>query len=245
MNDALIQKIRKILSKTAEAGCTEEEANSAFALANKLMMEHNITMMEVKASSQTTETVFGEAKATEYGRWTLDIGLATSVVQDFFFVKAVSIPKPGSRRYQNLLFFGTKENAITAKYVYDGMLTAFDTLWINYQKKNRRPANERRTFIRGVTEGFKLKLREERKNLVQQQDIMRGNVGTEIILRSVQAQTLERFNKLYPMLKNRSVKFTGGRYNSETHAAGINAGKNLNISRPIGRDNSNLKGLVK
>ncbi len=248
MNDALIQKIRKILSKTAEAGCTEEEANSAFALANKLMMEHNITMMQVKTSGEQSEQVFGEAKADEYGKWTLDISLAAGTVQDFFFVKYIAMPKPGARRYNILLFFGTKENAITAKYVYDGLISAFDNLWTSYQRKHRRPAKERRTFIRGVTEGFKCKLREERKNLVQEQDLTRGAGGTEIVLRSVVQQTLERFNKTYPDLKYRKVQMARDSYNPQTRAAGFNAGKNLNISRPIGHSKSTSearKGLVK
>ncbi|MGO9180794.1 MAG: DUF2786 domain-containing protein [Candidatus Limnocylindrales bacterium] len=45
-NEGRVAKIRKILTKTEDAGCTQEEAEAAFALATRLMAEHNLEMSD-------------------------------------------------------------------------------------------------------------------------------------------------------------------------------------------------------
>jgi hypothetical protein len=46
MND-IVERIRKILAKTEEAGCTQAESEAAMAMASRLMAEHNLSMSEV------------------------------------------------------------------------------------------------------------------------------------------------------------------------------------------------------
>ena len=59
MSDSIIEKIRKLLSKTTENGCTEAEAMSAAAMAVKIMDRHNIVEADVLAGqTEATDALF-------------------------------------------------------------------------------------------------------------------------------------------------------------------------------------------
>lgn len=58
---ALHAKLRALLAKTTEAGCTEAEALAAAALARRLMDTHNVEMADLaEVEDWTTESVPGE-----------------------------------------------------------------------------------------------------------------------------------------------------------------------------------------
>lgn len=67
-NADVIDKIRKILKKTEEAGCTQQEAENAFKLASRLIAEHNLSMAEIeKEDGQADDISWLEDDALEHG----------------------------------------------------------------------------------------------------------------------------------------------------------------------------------
>lgn len=54
MATSIVEKIKKILSKTVENGCSPEEAASAAAMAAKLMEQHQIDMAELVEKGEAT-----------------------------------------------------------------------------------------------------------------------------------------------------------------------------------------------
>lgn len=51
-NENILNKIKNLLNKTVENGCTESEAISAFEMARKLMLKHKIEEKDIISSSE-------------------------------------------------------------------------------------------------------------------------------------------------------------------------------------------------
>lgn len=247
MNADIINKIKALLSKTTEAGCTEAESQAAVAMANKLITQHNISLDEIRQTEKNADTdTWGEGKIYESGKYTLDISLAVKVIEDFFFVKHIMFKNPTTRagRGFKLCFYGKKENVITAKYVFDGLMFAFDNLWSKYRRNTGCEAKYRRTFIFNLAKGFGDKLKIDRYNMVKEMDAEKcATQGTTALaIRNIQEHTIQKFHSTYPNLKSSNINFSQIKHNSSVAQAGYNAGRKLNINRPIS-DQSNRKAI--
>lgn len=245
-----MERIKKILKKTEEAGCTEEEAASAFAVASRLMAEHNLTMSDVaSASAEPAATEFiDDESGFETNKWELVHNLAYAAVNEHFFVKGYFSQ---SGRIKKLLFFGTRENVEAAKFVFVGLLNAFDNLWFNHKARTRCHGSERRAYTVGVASGFRDKLKQQRQAMEAEKDLLSGKRegGTALALRSVQ-QEIERAweAKRNPSGDNRrkskqhSGNFAAVSGSRTTYEAGYAAGKSLNISKSIGSNGRKALG---
>ena len=68
---ALIEKVRKILAKTEDSGCSAAESERAFAIASRIMAEHNLDMSEVEQKEDGSQS-WTEDDVFETGRWTVE-----------------------------------------------------------------------------------------------------------------------------------------------------------------------------
>lgn len=62
----MLDKVRAILSKTMEAGCTEEEAMTALAKGRELMATYEIDEAELDAADQEKATIFRTSPSDPY-----------------------------------------------------------------------------------------------------------------------------------------------------------------------------------
>jgi plasmid stabilization system protein ParE len=228
----LIERVRKILTKTEATNCTQAEAASALAFASKLMAEHNLTVDEVNASTDAAESWL-EDEVYETGRWGLEDSLVYGIVKEFFFVEGFFNLNNGKKV---LLFFGKASNVAAARNTWNSLHAAFDRLWTMYRILNRRPAGERRLFVSGLAKGFAEKLRDERRAMEIERDIVQGTAsgGTALALRSVADETLAEYRKAHP----KHGKATRGRFaavegDRSTLQAGYEAGKVLNFAKGV------------
>lgn len=69
--DKMVEKVRALLAKTIDNGCTEDEAMSAFDVASRMMDEYEITEDDLKLEGETA--IIGESvvKDTQAIRWKL------------------------------------------------------------------------------------------------------------------------------------------------------------------------------
>lgn len=239
---SLIERIHKILSKTTEAGCTQQEADAAFAMASRLMAEHNLKMDDVRVSGggESAEEKFVEEPAYQTGRWTLECNLAYNIVKTYFFVEGFLGGRVGNQKV--LYFFGTEANTATAKHIFNALLSSADRLWTTYRITRNRPASESRLYKTGLMSGFREKLDEERRALKMEQDILRGSSGgTELAIKRVEEMTTQKFKEAHSDLKNKSRSYAAPSGDRSTLQAGYEAGRSLNLNRGIG--GSNRKGI--
>ena len=234
-NDALIAKIRKILEKTESAGCTEAEAASAFALASRLMAEHNLDMADIAVKDGEPAVEWAEDAVFETGQWKQEYNITWNIVHEHFFVEGWFAQRNGKKV---LMLFGKKENLEAARFVFQGLIAAYPALWTTYRFTNNAPASDRRVFIVGVAEGFKSKLADERRAMEVERDLLKGRTGgTALALVSVKQETNAQYAIAHP--RNAKRGYGKGHYASlkgsqSTLEAGIAAGRRLDLNRSIG-----------
>ena len=175
VNPSVIEKLRKILAKTEEAGCTEAEAQSAMARASRLMAEHNLSLDQIQKEVGSEKVEWIEGSGDTLTRWTMEHNLAFFIAKEFFFVEGL-IHNIGYGRTQKklLTLFGQAHNVEAGKWAFNALLDAFGRLFREYRKKSGCPANERRMFVSGVAKGFREKMQDERTALEIERDIDTG-----------------------------------------------------------------------
>jgi hypothetical protein len=249
--DDIIERIRKLLTKTEANGCSKDEAESAFKVASRLMAEHNLDMAEIEEKDGPSSESFIEADAADTGKWTLEMNLAYGIVSEFFFVQGYfdrRTVKVGPVTYYNgeptketkerkvLIFFGTRTNVDAARFTYTALLQAFDRLFVEYRARSGCPIGDRRLFITGVAHGFSQKMRDERRAMEIERDITRGKSSgsTALVLASIAERTKLAYREAHPGHKKGNVRFGETTGSQSSLEAGIAAGKALNLNRAIG-----------
>jgi hypothetical protein len=235
VNNALIEKIRKILSRTEQAGCTPAEAETAYAMAARLLAEHNLSMADVELTSPETETFDHQTEREDIGRhYRQEHDLAQSAACYATFTRSLIF----STRHQGkaVAFFGTRENAEAAQWMFRAMLESYRRLFAEYRSTTGAPASDKRAFLVGVTSGFMARIREERETLQAEQDILRGTPSgsTALVLASVKDKTEIAFNRKYAKIKPvRQASASAPIDSVGALEAGKQAGRSLRLSRPL------------
>jgi len=215
--DELLDTIKRLLALSSSSN--ENESASALARANKLMMEHNISMFDV--NNETSTSNYDEIDVYTAGRASSKDPYLCSILQDYFFVKAIYIPSDGYQRKTTLKFFGDKVNIQIAVYVYK----VLDILFSVYADVNKIQVKHRRAYYQGLCHGFKRKLKEER-------DAMNRNIassGTALVL--IDKALVKAYNNRFPTTKTKSVsKMT---MNDRAYNQGIVDAKEINLRQGI------------
>ena len=250
--ESLIERIRKILAKTEDAGCTEAESQKAFALASRLMAEHNLTMDEVERK-EGGEQSWLEDDACTVSKWTLEDNLAWGIVHQHFFIEGYFTHQYVDGNVKKvLMFFGRPDNVQTAKWTFNALLEAFDRLFGEYRKRTGAPASDRRIFISGVASGFSSKMTDEKRAMEVERDLLQGKTSgsTALALAGIREQTLMAYKEHNPgcFKKNGEKRTARGNYANLTGSAsafeaGQRAGRSLNLNRSIG-GGSQSKGIT-
>ena len=227
----VIEKVRKILERTERNNCTSAEAETAFAMASRMMTEHNLSMDEVKKADGGDD--WEEEEIFETGKWSLENNLVFGIVKEYFFVEGFLMPNGSGRK--RLMFFGKDSNVQVAKWTWNALHAAFNRLWTTYKIVNNRPASERRLYVSGLAKGFAEKLRDERKVIEIERDIAAGSTGgTALALVNVNKEIQTAFRNKHTKTTTKKSNFADLEGDKSTLQAGYEAGKNLNLNRAIG-----------
>jgi hypothetical protein len=237
----LIDRIKKILSKTEEAGCTPQEAEAAFAMASKLMTEHNLSMEDVRLSGEEVKEEWANETAGTFGHWTLAHNYAFAIAKEFCFVEGMftyRYPEGASNARKVFHLFGTKENVAAGRFMFTALLEAFDRLWLDHRSRTGDPASSKRLYVVGVASGFTIRMRDERKAVEAERDLLQAKPSgsTALAVISIAQRTREQhiqqhFGGKEP--KARSGKYAETRGSHSTFEAGVRDGKQLSLHRSI------------
>lgn len=137
-------KIKALLEKTVENGCTEGEAMAAASKAALLMKEHDLTY---KDCTNLRKEIEDEPHGTCGREFKVhDVRFCCSNIADYlncFYW----------RSGKNMIFFGSKTNTELAHHMVDLIRTAMDTEWARYNKRadhNVHGKTARKSFMMGM-----------------------------------------------------------------------------------------------
>ena len=230
-------RVLALLKKTEANGCTEEEAGTAFAAAQRLLAEHNLDMAEVLAADTAANRQHEETYDFESGTLPFihdlpdDYIRAGSIVMAFYGCVVMLRTDEGKKR---LLLFGPRVNVETGRYVLRFLVAAFDRLWHEYVKAHpwTRPG-DRVTFVQGVCTGFRAKMEEEKAKM-EVEARKAGRPGMEIALRNMNEIINAKLAAKYGQINHGGVQPKGsGSGRDDVRMAGETAGRNLNIAKPL------------
>jgi hypothetical protein len=131
MNDALIQKLKKLLA-LAGNNPSQQEAEAALSKAQALAIENGIDLALI-GSNEQEENVTREDM--EFGKRLPTVNnYITNVLTKFFNVRIIT--SGGRYGVRKLIFIGKQSDINTAKYVYTWLSDTMVNCWHNYYKSN-------------------------------------------------------------------------------------------------------------
>ncbi len=213
VDDSVIEKIRKLLN-LADGNKNVKEAENAILLAQKFLLQHNLTLADIKEKNpQDPELITHERIVEEIHKndkqWR---GLLLHVVTQNFLCKSLVFPS-------GYYLIGPEGNTVVAKELYEWLVSALTDIGKREYKghKDRGGLYSKKTwsnsFYLGAISSIRSKLDQQREDLVQGDPIVLASEGL------LKAYVEEHFNQV----KGRSMtNFSQGAYNK-----GLETGRNL------------------
>ncbi len=221
----LLKRIAGLLALAESSNL--HEAKTAAAVAQRLMLKHNIALSEQPDPKQYGFKHLGKPK----GRVPEAEHILAAILAEHFFVEAIWVPafRPHDGKRGNILeICGTPENLELAAYVYDFVLGTGERLWAEHKRVTGiRYNRDRRSFISGVMEGFRERLSAEKRTCREQGLVWVGDA---------ELHTYHR--RRHPYV--RQVRLQGNR-RTEARAYGREAGKSIVLLRGIGDQSTEHK----
>ena len=223
----LLDRIKALLSKTVENGCTEAEAMSALSMAQAMMDAYEVTaedLAETEKENAIKETM-KDMRDPHHIRRSLCVGIA-----QFTNTKVYSNqPRPQKFKYN---FVGLKADVEFAIW-----LTETLTMFVQKELKNyiwsndytSLPPAEKRRIINGFVIGATNRINERLNELsVQASPTVNGTA-----LMVIKDQLINR--KMQELgLNLRQPRARGSRINDNSFQAGKAAGDRASFGRPVG-----------
>lgn len=222
--DELMAKIESLL-KLAERAGTKAEAETALAMAHRLMMKHAIEEHEVRNRNKE-EVVYKDlllrrGKVDKY-----QYQLICHLITEYFNVTVYTYR---FKHEETLTYvFGTPDNCDFAQYVYNFLCTVYENLWNKLREEKPYLQKEHsRSYYVGLSVGFESTLKKEQENYSQVECTALMVIGKE----------LEDATKYaHPELKQTAVKFhtdNKKKFFPNIHNRGIEDGKKIKIAERV------------
>jgi hypothetical protein len=228
-------KIRALMSKTSDRGCTEAEAMSAMAKVGELLQQYDLTVSEVDIrNTSCVERVYATGNKVQ-PKWLSCIGGIGALT--------------GSRVWHTkqwvngnteivAKFFGMPEDTDMAIYLCQVISQAFVGEYRDFQKtekfRNLKACGYHgkriiTSFSHGMARTISNRLYELART--RKQEALKPSTGTSLVLIK-EAKVEEEFQqlglKLITRKTTRRITVEGG------YSAGQTAGGNVNLNRPVG-----------
>ena len=221
----ILKRVADLLA-LAESG-NQHEAENAAALAQRLMLKHNIALSERPERLRYGHRQLG----TPTGRVSESEHILAAILADHFFVEAIWVngyrPRDG-KRGSFLEISGTAENLELASYVHSFLKQTAERLWLEHKRSHGITKNrERRRFISGVMEGFRERLRSEKKKSEEKGLVWVGD-----------ADLADFYRRRHPHVRTVRLR---GHGTSDARRHGREAGRNIVLRRGM-RDSGRARG---
>jgi hypothetical protein len=222
--EKLYAKVRALLAKTQDNGCTEAEAMTALAKARAMIDAYEISDEELnltKAEKATIRT--SDAAHDKYGvRQWLHQGVA----------RFCSCNSWASTQNKQIAFCGLPGDVELAKWLLDSLEAFVRRELASFLLRDTSPRGMRRRVINGFIFGCAGRIRERLEDLARQsQQAVAAHINSRALVvvkgRAI-AETMEAAGIRLRMRTSRRVT------NERAHAEGRTAGDRASFGRPVG-----------
>jgi hypothetical protein len=224
--ESIRKKVAALLKQNTEAGATENEANNAFKIAQKLMQEHGITLEEIK-KQKSVNTDFSEKKINE-GRNNLHevdlYGISKAIAK---FTDTTIYKQKRVNEDATVVFFGYNADVELAEYIREVCKRAMETEWKMFSSTANLVGHKRRhrkNFMIGMSHRVAKRLEEMKSDHVQ-------TTGTELVVLKNQmvVQALNDHNVRIRKKSSRTVYYD----QNNAYVAGQQAGNNVQFNKKV------------
>jgi len=231
--ESVLKKIRALLAKTMEAGCTKAEALAAIEKANALIAAHEITETELNLTKQEKAILRREPAETK------DPHLIK-----YRLIYAVS-HFCGCRAWREsggkaLTFCGLPSDAQLATWMLDTLTAFVQNELVNHLIEVGPSRGERRQVIRDFVIGCTDRISDRLNKLREQRDLAAAPTSNARALVVVKDAAIEvKMDELGIHL--RSGSGLCGASDSPSYGAGSDAGDRASFGRPVSGRNATLR----
>jgi len=211
----VLERISQLLALAQSSNV--HEAETAASLAQRLMLKYNVEAATLGTKNGYSYRHLGVPS----GRVSESDRLLSVILGEHFFVEVIWVPvyRPlEQKRGQVLEICGTLPNIEMASYVHAFLTRASARLWEEHKLRDGISKNrDRRTYLAGVMEGFRDKLKSETRKNRAEGLVWIGDADLE-----------QYYRRRHPHIRHTR---TVGQTRTEAHGAGRRAGRNLVLHR--------------
>lgn len=234
--DAIAHRIRSLLAKTVENGCTEAEALAAAQAARRIMDAHRLTQSDIEIEAEPIDDIWIERPTAQK---LSAVDLCCSGISKYCGTQSWYEFKDGKRQWRVI---GLKADTEMAKYLYQMLATTIASETNTYIRANpaqhdsylspaqnaHRTIRVKQSFSVGMANRIASRLHEMARAA---NATAKTSTGTALVVVKDHVVS-EYFGGL-------GIKFSGSlggpRARSESaYQAGQAAGSRVNLSRPVG-----------
>jgi len=160
IDPAVIDKIRKILA-LAENNSSLEEAETAALFVQRLLLQHGLSLAEVRDDGNGGKTVEeARPEQVEYRHVPWWVKSLASIISRNFRCEAIIRTHPGGNR--SLFFIGLAQDVEVASLTYNRIKTAYNASLRRFIQENRvMDTAEKNDYTEGFLSGLRRKFTEQ------------------------------------------------------------------------------------
>jgi hypothetical protein len=223
--ESVIEKIKALLAKTVENGCTEAEMMAALTRAQALQDTYEVTAEELQLAKDEA-AVLGDSMPDPNDPHNIRWHLASAVEK---FCNCQAWTKQGTRR-RHIMFCGAPADVELAVWLLDHLTDFVSDQLVRHLMTSIAPRKERRRVIREFVIGCADRINERISDLCKQSEAERTSNGRELVVIKSAA--------IKAKIKELGMHFGGGscsgaNEDSAAYAAGRAAGNSATFGRPM------------
>jgi hypothetical protein len=214
--EGLLGKIRALLNKTMESGCTEAEAMAALDKARAMMDAHEISedeLRQTKAEAAVLRSEPPDSLDPHNIKWHL-----MSAVADFC---SCEVWQTRRRDTKQVAFCGLQSDAQYATWLLDALVRFVQGDLVRHLMETQPPKSEKRRVIRGFVEGICDRISHRLRSLREQSAAAATSNGRELVLVKNAAVTAK--------MEECDIRVRGRCLGGQTNEAGYQAGQAAGI----------------
>jgi len=220
--ESLLDKIRALLSKTTENGCTEAEALAALDKARAMMDAYEVTEADLQLTKAEAAVLRSEPAGSRDPhniKWYL-----CSAVADFCDCKAWRARNGG------LVFCGLQSDAQFATWLLDSLAGFVQAELTRHLMGNLAPKGERRFVINGFVVGCTGRISTRLAELTARSKVVASSNSRALVITKTAAikATMDKAG-----IKLRSSRSSSVRLDGNSYRAGQSAGDRASFGRPV------------